>query len=152
MENNYAKPVSSTQVNYGENYYTPPPIYQSNNDFDSSSTQISSYYEPPRVDNDAMKAAQAENRDQSGMYVHTLPGVETEKEVLVYHLYSDQDVSKIDLSKVQSCDSCEACLKEKRRRQEEKKQKEMEDCCSQCLAECCIACCIGCIEGAVRRD
>jgi len=50
MENNFAKPTSSSaQPNYGSDYYAPPPMYQGSinntNDLESTSTQNT---EPPR--------------------------------------------------------------------------------------------------------
>jgi len=56
------------------------------------------------------------------------------------------------VNKVATCENCEACLTEKKRREQEIADQEMEDCCTKCIAECCVACCIGCCEGALRND
>lgn len=171
--NNSAKPTNSHQ-NYGENYYAPPPMFQNNSDLESNSTQSSNYYQAPQMDSDAMKAQQANQKDQAGMYQPIFPASENQnkpkKDYTIYYHHPEipEDKNSADplYNKLYGkngggnsgnfngyeklckghCDNCYDCQMRIKREAEKRREQEECDCLLKCMCECMFAICLGICE------
>ena len=121
---------TSTQANYGENYYVPVANFATNNDLESHSN--SGY---PQIDNDAFNAQQAGYQVEGN----------TKKIYTVYEHYPEpQQVIQTVMKprKPHNCGNCTECEERKKKEKEERFQRERDECIGACLIEfCCLVLC-----------